>query len=94
MRVASLRIAALSAFTGLPGSKVVPNSRNLSITEMIENQRTTSLPSKTSKTEGMMYLSFNLSLLTFSLQALDVGLPQGPDLKLRFAIDSQLQISQ
>lgn len=39
---------------------------------------------------SMIYLSFSLFLLIFSLEALDVGTSLDPDLKLQVAIELQL----
>ena len=47
--------------------------------------------SSVSETAFIIYLSLSLSLLIFSLQALDVGLPEDPDLKLQIATEQQLQ---
>ena len=47
--------------------------------------------SSVSETAFIIYLSLSLSLLIFSLQALDVGLPEDPELKLQNATEWQLQ---
>ena len=70
MRVASLRIAALSAFTGFPGSNVDPNSRNLETVRrkwkgMSVTWQFIFWYSSVSKIMSMVYLSFSLFLLNF-----------------------------